>query len=194
MKIVEEEIPALIRNQQDKVVLTHLYKELFPSVQSYIRKNNGIADDAHDVFQDALMYFYNQVVKGTFDPKYTVYGYVYRLAINRWINKLNKDKKIVFKTELSDEIARDTSYRRIGEDTDSENSEKSIIKKIISYLGDRCEELLTLRIYGNLMFEDIMLRMDFNSEAAAKMYFKRCREKLVDAIKANPALADGLRD
>lgn len=194
MKIVEEQIPNLIRNQHDKQVLAHLYKELFPSVQGYIRKNNGIVDDAHDVFQDALMYFYNQVIKGTFDPKYTVYGYVYRLAVNRWINKLNKDKKMVFKTELSDEIARDTSYKRIGEEVESENSQKNIVKKFISYLGERCEELLTLRIYSNLMFEDIMLRMDFNSEAAAEMYFKRCREKLVDAIKANPALADELRD
>ena len=190
MKIVEEEIPALIRNQQDKIVLSHLYKELFPSVQSYIRKNNGIADDAHDVFQDALMYFYNQVINNNYDPKYTVYGYVYRLAINRWINKLNKDKKMVFKTDVANELAKDMAYEKV---TDYSEDKKNILDKFLKYIGERCVELMTYRIYGNLMFEDIALRMGVSSEAAVKMNFKRCREKLVDAIRANPTLTDDLR-
>lgn len=193
MKIVEEQIPYLIREQKDKQVIAHLYKELFPTVQGYLRKNRGIEDDTHDVLQDAIMYFYKQVIENTFDEKYKVYGYVYRLAINRWINKLNKDKKMVFQTEMSEDLAKDSSYKTIGETDSGEAKENNLLRNFISIIGEKCVELLTYRIYSNLMFEDISIRMDFNSEAAAKMYFNRCRKKMVDAVKRNPALADQLR-
>lgn len=190
MKIVEDEIPNLIRQQKDKDVIGHLYDEVFPTVQRYIKKNNGIADDANDVFQDALVYFYKQVVTNTFDSKYTVYGYLFRLSINRWINKLNKDKKMVFKDEMVDQLAKDVSYIE-KEEVPEEDQNK--IAQFVTTIGEKCVEVLTLRIYSNMMFEDIALRLDISSEASAKMQFKRCREKLVNLIKANPALADQLR-
>jgi RNA polymerase sigma factor (sigma-70 family) len=194
MKITEENIPDLIRKQQDRQVIGHLYEELFPTVKNYIRKHNGRVEDAYDVFQDAIVYFYRQVVSNTFDEKYTVYGYVYRIAINRWINKLNKDKRMVFQTEISEEMARDYSYSNLGEDPETTNKDKNIITRFVSTIGERCVELMTFRIYSDLMFEDIMIRMGFSSEAATKMFFKRCRAKLAEAIKANPVLADQLRE
>ena len=113
-------------------------------MQSYIRKNNGIADDAHDVFQDALMYFYNQVVKDTYDPKYTVYGYVYRWRVNRWINKLNKDKKMVFKTDVANELAKDMAYEKV---TEYSEDKKNILDKFLKYIGERCVELMNSTAY-----------------------------------------------
>ena len=192
MKIEEGNILTLIREQKDKQVINHLYRELLPTVQNFIRKNNGIVDDAHDVFQDAILHFYKQVANNSFNSeKYTVYGYIYKLAIYRWINKINKDKKMIFNTEISSELARELSSSHMSESTESQN--QNLITRFVSYIGTRCVELLTYRIYSNLMFEDIMLRMGFSSEAATKMHFRRCREKMVEAIKSNPALADQLR-
>ncbi len=186
MKIVEEHIPDLIRNQQDKEVIDHLYIELFPTVKKYICSNKGNAADAYDVFQDAIIYFYKQISNNTFDAKYTVYGYLYRLAKNRWINKLNKDKKIDFNSDIINEQTKDLSYNK----TTEEDLDQNILNKFLTHIGNRCVELLTHRIYSNLMFEDIVIRMEFKSEAAAKMSFKRCREKLVEVIKSNPSLVN----
>ncbi len=93
MKISEDQIPELIRNGKDKEVIPHLYKKVFPLVENYIRKNSGRKEDASDVFQDCLLLFYKQVIKNTFDPKYKVYGYLYRISINLWINKIKKEQK-----------------------------------------------------------------------------------------------------
>lgn len=193
MKIIEENIPDLIRQQKDKQVISHLYEEVFPTVQRYIKKNNGVADDAYDVFQDAIVYFYNQVVSNSFDPKYTVYGYIFRLSINRWINKLRKDKRMVFNDEIVDVLAKDSPDEGFDESYKGNHTDKNTITKFLSHIGEKCVELMTLRIYSNLMFEDVAIRMGYSSEAGAKMQFKRCREKLVNAIKKNPALADQLR-
>jgi RNA polymerase sigma factor (sigma-70 family) len=192
MRIAEDQIVRLILERKEKQVFEHLYQELFPTVKNYIRKNNGITDDAYDVFQDALMYFYNQVINKTFDVKYTVYGYVFRLSVNRWLNKLNKDKRMVFQTELSDDIAKDFTFANLGEDR-NEKENFNVLTRFVSYLGEKCEEVLSLRIYSNLMFEDIALRLGLSTEASAKMSFKRCREKLIQLIKDHPELEQYLR-
>jgi RNA polymerase sigma factor (sigma-70 family) len=192
MKIVEDQIPRLILEHKEKLVFEHLYKEIFPTVKNYIRKNNGLTDDAYDVFQDALMYFYKQVMNKSYDEKYTVYGYLFRLSVNRWLNKLNRDKRMVFQTELSEDVAQDLSFSEIGEERHNTES-SNILKRFVAYLGDKCEEILSLRIYSNLMFEDIALRLEMSTEASAKMSFKRCREKLIQLIKDHPELEHYLR-
>lgn len=190
MKIIEEQIPELILQNKNNVVLSHLYKEVFPSVQKYIKRNNGISDDAHDVFQDAIMFFYRQVTEKKFDAKYKVYGYLFRIAINKWLNKISKDRKMMFHTEIAEEVGGVF----VTEIASQDSSPNEVLSKFLKFLGAKCVELLTYRVYSDMMFEDIVLRMDYISEAAAKMHFKRCREKLVEIIKNNPELADQLRN
>lgn len=193
MKISEEHIPDLIRNNADDVVISHLYEELFPTVQHYIVKNKGIADDAYDVFQDAVLYFYNQVVSREFDSKYSVYGYIYRLSINRWINKLNKDKRIVFKSELKEFNNFEEDLNIVDHEIDLAKNHGNLLEKFFKPIGEKCIEILTYRIYNNLMVEDIAIRMNFSSEAAVKMRIKRCRESMMEELKKNPEIINKLK-
>ncbi|MBO9701397.1 MAG: sigma-70 family RNA polymerase sigma factor [Sporocytophaga sp.] len=192
MKISEHEIPLLIKQGNDKEVITELYKIVFPKVKKYIVRHNGIKDDAYDVFQDALLYFYKQVVEDRFSDKYTVFGYVYRLSINRWLNKLKKDQRVNFTSELE-------SSNGIEFD-EEENKYLSILKegenlleKLFSNIGEKCVELLTYTIYYDLMAEDIALRMGFTSEGAVKMQIKRCREKLYAEAEKDPSILEKIR-
>jgi DNA-directed RNA polymerase specialized sigma24 family protein len=98
MKIKEEEIPGFIKRGLDKDVVPLLYKNVLPVVQKFVLRNKGSKDDAFDAFQDAMLSFYKQVVKDAFDPKYKVYGYLYRLSINFWLNKIKRDKRYVWTT------------------------------------------------------------------------------------------------
>ncbi len=192
MKISEHEIPLLIKQGNDKEVITELYKIVFPKVKKYIVRHNGIKDDAYDVFQDALLYFYKQVVEDRFSDKYTVYGYVYRLSINRWLNKLKKDQRVNFTSELETSSAIEFD--------EEENKYLSILKegenlleKLFSNIGEKCVELLTYTIYYDLMAEDIALRMGFASEGAVKMQIKRCREKLYAEAEKDPSILEKIR-
>lgn len=137
-----------------------------------------------------LFFFYKQVVSGKFDVKYKVYGYVYKLAINKWLNKISKDQKIFFNTEMAEQMDLAYWYETSVKHTEPHG----FLSRFMEAIGAKCVEILTYRIYSDMMFEDIVLRMDYPSEAAAKMQFKRCREKLVEIIKKNPELADQLRN
>jgi RNA polymerase sigma factor (sigma-70 family) len=184
MKIIEDQIPSLIREGKDREVLSFLYKEVFPQVKKYIVRHNGNREDAYDVFQDAIVYFYKQVMQNELNPNYKVFGYLYRLSLNRWINKLKKDKRYVLSEDMQ-EFDNEESLPRL-ELINGPN--ENLLVSLFSGIGDKCVELLTYTIYYNLLMEDIMLRMGFTSVNAVKMRHMRCKEKLVLELQNNPSL------
>jgi RNA polymerase sigma factor (sigma-70 family) len=190
VKIAEDQIPELMRQGKDREVVPLLYKKVFPLVQKYITKRSGRKADADDVFQDAMMIFYKQVIKNSFDTKYNVYGYLYKLSINCWINKIKKESRM----ELMDEMAETRSEETlvVTESMISDHDE-NLLKNLFSDIGEKCIELLTYTIYNNLLMEDIMIRMGLTSVIAVKMQQQRCKQKLVKEIEKNPGLADKLR-
>ncbi|HTF81326.1 MAG TPA: sigma-70 family RNA polymerase sigma factor, partial [Cytophagales bacterium] len=192
MNIEEHQIPELIQSGNDKLVIPLLYDRVLPVVQKFVVRNQGSKDDAFDAFQDALLSFYKQVVKGTYDPKYRVYGYVYRLSINFWLNKIKKDRKIVYDTDFNEADLMDESHipeKMVFVNTEEEN----ILQRYFSQIGDKCIELLTYTIYQNLLMEDIIIRMGMPSIDSCKMQVMRCKKKLVQMLESNPALLEKLR-
>ena len=190
MNLKEAQIPDLIRLGEDRKVIPVLYKKVLPQVEKYVRLNSGYKEDAFDVFQDALLIFYKQVVKNNFDSKYKVYGYLYRISINLWINKIKKDKKIQLMGEIEEpepepmEIKEDVLYVK----------DRNILQSLFSGIGEKCIELLTYSIYYNLLMEDIVIRMNFPSVSAVKMQQQRCKQKLMDEIEKNPSLLERLKE
>ena len=187
MKIKEEELPALIKQGKDREVAPLLYKKVFPLVANYITRNSGRKEDTYDVFQDALMIFYKQVINDTFNSKYKVFGYIYRLSINIWINKIKRDKKIEFTEDMQD-VMQDS----IIEDYSNSAYDENLIKTLFAGIGEKCIELLTYTIYNDMLMEDIVIRMGFSSVDAVKMQHMRCKQKLIKELENNPAIAQKL--
>lgn len=186
----EEQIPELIRQGKDREVISLLYKKVLPLVKRFVVKHSGRKEDANDVFQDALMVFYKQVIKGTFDPKYKVYGYLYRLSINYWINKIKKDSRMQLVDEMGSFEKEEMSDQR---EELVAGGDENLLHSLFSAIGEKCIELLNYTIYSQLLMEDIMVRMNFPSVSAVKMQQQRCKKKLIEEIEKNPALADKLR-
>jgi|OM-RGC.v1.017508304 DNA-directed RNA polymerase specialized sigma24 family protein len=190
VSIKEEDIVSLINKGKDREVVPLLYKKVYPLVERYIVRNSGKKDDAQDVFQDALLLFYKQIMLKTYDQKYKVFGYLYKICIYKWVNKAKKNSKIVFVDEI--EKFEEPVYDEFTE-TLIVHADENIIRKLFNPIGEKCIELLTYTTYSSLLLEDIMIRMDFNSVSAVKMQLKRCKEKLLKQIDENPALINQLR-
>lgn len=191
MSIKEEDIISLIKSGKDREVVPVLYKKVYPLVEYYIVRNSGNKEDASDIFQDALLLFYRQIVQDTFNEKYKVFGYLYKICLYKWVNKAKKNSKIKFVEEIEN-----LDYLVEAESTTEalSNPDENIIRKLFSPIGEKCIELMTYTTYSSLLMEDIMVRMEFNSVAAVKMQLKRCKEKLVKQIEDNPSLINQLRN
>lgn len=189
MKIREEQIPDLIRQGKGKEAIPLLYEKVFPLVKKYIGSHGGIKDDAFDLFQDALVDFYAQVIKGHYKEHYKVYGYLFKFCVHRWINQLKRSKKIELREDLSvfdHREAVEAEYQLLGK-------EENLLRTLFAPIGDKCIELLTHTVFHNMLMEDIVLRMGFASLAAAKMQHLRCKQKLAEEIEKHPELVNRLK-
>jgi RNA polymerase sigma factor (sigma-70 family) len=190
VKIVESHIPELIRQGKDKEAIDHLYRQVLPIVKKYIMQNSGTLSDAEDVFQDAVVAFYETVITGKFNEQYKVYGFVYKICQYRWINKEKKDKKISFREDLQEMPEDQFATFSLEEEIEDE---ANIFKKLFANIGTKCVELLNYTIMKDLLIEDIVIRMGFPSATAVSMQISRCKEKLMLEIQKNPTLVDKLR-
>jgi RNA polymerase sigma factor (sigma-70 family) len=188
MKIQEHQIPSLIQQGKAKEAVSDLYKYVFPNVKKYILANNGSKDDALDAFQEALMRLYTLVMENRFNSeKYKVYGFVYRISIYHWIDKLRKDKRMIFQEEMKEYGIEEPL------ETAVKPEEENYIRSLFSSIGEKCIELLTCTVFYDMLMEDVAIRMGFASVAAARMQQQRCKQKLMEEMARNPHLLDKIK-
>lgn len=184
-------ILAKISNGDDAGAIDLLYAKVFPLVKKYIVKRGGHKEDVADIFQDALVDFYRMLGAKKYDPKYKVEAYLYNLCAHKWLNKVKRDQKIQYKDDL-EMIFRDYEEVHKHEYT-FVGKEEELLNTLFSKIGTKCKELLTYTIFNDLMMEDIVIRMGFNSTAAAKMQHQRCKQKMMEEIDAHPEILNKLR-
>lgn len=187
MKIEEHQIPALIQQGKAQEVVSLLYKQVFPNVKRYIVSNRGTKDDALDAFQEAIMSLYTKVLDNKFDDeKYKVFGFLYRSSINHWIDKLRKDKRMEFQGEMME-------YETEDSPSSVKPEEENYLRTLFSGIGEKCIELLTCTIFYNMLMEDVVIRLNYASVAAARMQQQRCKQKLMEEMEKNPQLLDRIK-
>lgn len=191
MNYTDKEILVAIREGKDKEVVKSLYTNILPNIEHFICSNSGSKDEAFDVFQDAIMIFYKQVINGQFDEsKYKVHGYVYTISKNLWINIAKKKGRArKWQSEQDTERMEDSFLDHVIDE-----ERLKILDKLFNSLDDKCIKLLTLSIYHRLSMREIAEKLDIPNEATVKVQCHRCRKKLSDLVKANASLLDVLRN
>ena len=145
-KVNDKELIEAIKQGQDSKVFSKLYEHTFPKIKSFVIKGGGQEEDAQDIFQDAVMAFFRIVLKGTYQHKTEVDAYIYVVARNAWYAKNKKDVK----TTTLDSVAT-YEYEEYGAENKIMDGEKQLaLKKLLSSLGERCENLLINTIYYNM--------------------------------------------
>lgn len=191
MKIEEKDIPDLIKQGKDREVIGLFYKLVYPRVKRTILKKGGKKEDVEDVFQDAIMYLYKHILAGKYNDKYTVFGFLFTLCINRWLNSIRKNSR-----SISVDFQEDEYYQHLEADFQEiamASNDANLLTSLFGKIGEKCIEMLHYTIYQDLMVEDIQYRMGMETEGATKMQLKRCKEKLYKEIENNPVILQKLR-
>ena len=184
MSYSKEEIIIGIKSRKDRMVLNWMYKYIYPKVKSYILANSGTEDDSKDVFQEAVLTFYNLVMNNKSDKITDVEGFVLVVARNKWINKVRTKKK-----EINTEFLENESDNQNGPLVNMILNEKwNAFQDLIDQIGERCKELLAYSLYEKLSMTEIAERMGFISADAAKTTHYRCKQKMIDLVTKNKQL------
>ena len=67
-----------------EVIIRDCYEEVFPIAAAYIQKQGGDLVSTKEVFQEALVLYYEKLVKGSFEPEQGHQAYLMGMIKKRW--------------------------------------------------------------------------------------------------------------
>lgn len=187
----DKEIVDAIKRGDADLELQFLYDTTQRKIRAYILENSGSQEEAQDVFQDAVVAFFQHVLSGKFDNSKSIDGFIFSIGRNLWINRAKRMNKFVKESESignTQKAAEENNY--LSRTIDEERAQK--VEALLSKLGERCKTLLTYTIFYKMRMEEVAQIMGFSGSNAAKTQNYKCKQKLIKLLKANAGLKEWL--
>jgi RNA polymerase sigma factor (sigma-70 family) len=165
----------------DEKALELLYKKYYRMMTKLVITNSGTEEEARDVYQDALIVFWQKATSGNLVLTSKMSTYIYSICQNLWRKELDRKKR------LSNE-EKDGS---VTLDTETSEREK-IIAKCIDQLDSTCKKVLMYYYFEEMSMQDIADKLGFANTDTAKTKKYKCKKKLDDLVKAQYSEKDFL--
>ena len=160
--------------QEREKIFGHLYEEVFPVVADLVSKQGGSLEDAKDVFQDALVIFYEKSVSGTLSIHLSDEAYLVGIVKHLWIRKFKADLRL---------ISLDRFEKEITPPEDVNNSSNNLLLHLLEVTGKKCLELLKSIYYDKQSMDEISKAFGFSGAHSASVQKYKCIEKMKDTVK-----------
>lgn len=147
-----------------------LYKSAFPAFARYVHKMGGSFDEANDIFQDALVIYYEKAIAG-FEANNSPKAYLLGISKYLWLHRF---KENMLCTGLE------------GIDVNDEAEVQHSAFRLMHYLetaGKKCMDLLRSFYYDDVPLDDIARKFGFSGVRSATVQKYKCLEKVRETIK-----------
>ncbi len=165
----------------DEKALDYLYRKYYKMMTNIVLKNSGTEQEAKDIYQDALIVFWQKVISNQLVLTSKISTYLYSVCLNLWRKELER------KSKLSNEQKDEAQY------IDQESSERSrIIHECIGELGDTCKKILMYYYFDDMSMQDIANKLGMANTETVKTKKYKCKKRLDSLIKAKYSESDFL--
>jgi DNA-directed RNA polymerase specialized sigma24 family protein len=154
--------------------LTQLYTTAFPAVARYISKQGGTLDEAKDIFQDALIIYYEKVVAGNANITHSEKAYLLGIAKHLWYHQQQKQK-----THLREDVLSAVYIHDIQPVIPSANR----LLRYLEVAGEKCMDMLQAFYYDKLTMREMAERFNLSGERSATVQKHKCLEKVREKVK-----------
>ena len=166
-------LEGLARN--DRQAIETIYARNFGMVQSLIINNNGTADDARDIFQEAMIVLYEKTRRGGFELHCQLKTYIYSVARRLWLKKLQQMSRYL------PEMNGAASTVPVEDDTElheQRNRDFLMMDKALSALGEPCKSLLEAFYLEKRNMNEIAGNFGYTNADNAKNQKYKCLMRL----------------
>lgn len=159
----------------DKKAVEVIYKENYNMVQALIINNNGSADDAKDIFQEAMIVLYEKAKSGTFELNCQIKTFVYSVSRRLWLKRLQQQNRF---SSPGDNMEAVVPVEDELEEHERRNDEFEMMDKAISHLGEPCKSLIEAYYLQKQNMQDIAARFGYTNADNAKNQKYKCLMRL----------------
>ena len=195
LKLSDKEL--VIKIKEDSRYLGVVEKRFKSSCISFVRrklKRNISEIDLEEMFQDACLALYENIIKGKYTHTNTLQTYMNKVCRNKMMNRLNKDSKKEknelkadnFETDYYNELPENIDYNDLITDSldsikKTDENEFDNLKKALEKMktaGGHCYELLTLFWYHKKSMNELTTEFGYNNSDTTKNQKARCQKRL----------------
>jgi RNA polymerase sigma factor (sigma-70 family) len=172
----------------DSKIIEQIYAEYLDRILRFILRNRGTAQDAEDVFMDAMESICRQVrKKGLSDLSCSFYTYLYEICKGLWYKQLRRQNR---ESEVTFEELMVFSGDMDPQEAIEETERHGLFWEKFRLLSPDCQKVLELSLIDELSGEEIAERMSYASEGYARKKKHECKEQLRKAIQADDRFDD----
>ncbi len=165
--------------QGDEKALDYLYQKYYRMMVKMVVDNSGSEEEAKDIYQEALLAFWQKAASRKLVLTSKVSTYIYSICRNLWRKELEKKKRFTHEEVDSEEFQTHDKEERLR-----------IVTECINDLGDVCKKVLTYYYFDGLSMTDISKKMKFANTDTTKTKKYKCKKKLDTLIKERYSTSD----
>ena len=163
----------------DEKALDYLYTKNYKMMLNLILKNSGSETEAKDVFQDALIVFWQKVIRKELILTSKISTYLYSVCWNLWRKELDRKKR----------LSNEEKDGEVKMNLDSVEQAK-IIRACVDSLGETCKRVLAYYYFDGLAMKEIAKKMNFANSDTAKTKKYKCKKELDKLVKSRYQASD----
>lgn len=161
--------------QNNKEAIETIYKQNYGSIQHFILNNNGTADDAKDIFQEAMIVLYEKVNSDNFVLTAQIKTYVYSVCRRLWLKRLQQTQRIGYSVEGLEEMV---PVEEELEEHEKRSQDFHLMEKALGAMGEPCKSLLQAFYFENRNMQEIAERFGYTNADNAKNQKYKCLMRL----------------
>lgn len=152
----------------------NLYQQAFPAFARFVRQMGGELDDAKDIFQDALLIWFEKSAASVLTITKSENAYLLGVAKHLWIKRY---KQVLNEVDLFDSM----EFDEIVENPFNLSEHK--VLRFLEGAGQKCMNLLKSFYYDKLSPAKLAEQYGFSGERSATAQKYKCLEKVRNEVK-----------
>lgn len=161
--------------KNDRKAIETIYRENYNLIQALVLKNNGTAEDAKDIFQEAMIVLYEKSRQENFLLQCQLRTYIYSVCRRLWLKRLLHQNRFMIAEDMEVELVH---VEDEVEDQEKRNAEFGMMEKAINSLGEPCKSLLDAFYLQKRNMQDIALSFGYTNAENAKNQKYKCLVRL----------------
>ncbi len=159
----------------DKKAVETIYRENYNTIQALIINNNGSADDAKDIFQEAMIVLYEKAKSESFELSCQIKTFIYSVSRRLWLKRLQQQNRFSSPGDSMEEVI---PVEEEMEDHERRNDEFEMMDKAISHLGEPCKSLIEAYYLQKQTMQEIAANFGYTNADNAKNQKYKCLMRL----------------
>jgi RNA polymerase sigma factor (sigma-70 family) len=161
--------------KKDERALRELYRTHYPMVVHLICSNNGTEQEAKDIYQDAVMAFYEKAQQPQFTLTCKIKTYIYAVCRRLWLKRLWEKRKV------TGNILEIETFSGIDDEMIEIEEMENRFRKMgtaLSALGEPCRSIIEDYYIRDLSMENISEKFGYTNAENAKNQKYKCLQRL----------------